>query len=188
MFDLALEKFGKVDILINNAAIAIWKPFEYLTEADWDQTIDTNLKSIFLCTKLALSSMKKKGGGIIINIGSIGGHAYMDCLVPYCASKGGVNLITRSLAVELAKYNIRVNALSPGTISVKRNFSTDPNYPENWNTYIPQGRVGNISDIVNPAIFLCSNRSSHITGQIIYVDGGTTAYIPMPKSDFASKE
>jgi 3-oxoacyl-[acyl-carrier protein] reductase len=75
---------------------------------------------------------EKNKVGVIVNIGSIGGHAYLDCLVPYCASKGGVNLTTKSLAVELAQYNIRVNAVSPGTVSVKRNFITNPNYPDNW--------------------------------------------------------
>jgi len=130
--------------------------------------------------------MKKNKGGIIVNIGSMGGHAYMDCLVPYCASKGGVDLINKSLAVELAKYNIRVNAVSPGTVSIKRNLATDPDYPQNWHAYIPQGRVADVIDIVDPVIFLCSSKASHITGQNIYVDGGTTSYIPMPSADFAN--
>ena len=188
MFDLINEKFGRIDILVNNSAIAIWKPFEELTENEWDKTINTNLKSIFMCTQLALPFMKKNEGGVIINIGSMGGHAYMDCLVPYCASKGGVNLITKSLAVELAKYNIRVNLVAPGTIAIKRNFDTDPNYPDNWFSYIPQGRVGKVREVVDPIIFLCSSKASHITGQIIYVDGGTTSYIPMPSSDFAKNK
>jgi len=185
MFDKIYNKFGKIDILINNSAIAIWKPFENFTEEEWDRTLNTNLKSIFNCTKFALPSMKKNGGGIVVNIGSMGGHAYLDCLVPYCASKGGVNLITKSLAVELAKYNIRVNIVAPGTIAIKRNFDTDPGYPDNWFSYIPQGRVGEIKEVVNPVIYLCSSKSSHITGQILYVDGGTTSYVPMPSSDFA---
>ena len=188
MFDLAYEKFGKVDFLINNAAIAIWKPFEKFSEDEWDRTLNTNLKSIFMCTKLAIPSMKKNKGGVIVNIGSVGGHAYLDCLVPYCASKGGVNLITKALAVELAKYNIRVNSVAPGTIEIKRNIDIDANYPDNWFPYIPLGIVGNVSEVVDPVIFLCSSKSSHITGQIIYVDGGTTSYIPMPSSDFAKKK
>lgn len=188
MFGLINEIFGRIDILVNNSAIAIWKPFEDLTENEWDKTINTNLKSIFMCTQLALPFMKKNEGGVIINIGSMGGHAYMDCLVPYCASKGGVNLITKSLAVELAKYNIRVNLVAPGTIAIKRNFDTDPNYPDNWFSYIPQGRVGKVREVVDPILFLCSSKASHITGQIIYVDGGTTSYIPMPSSDFAKNK
>lgn len=185
MFDLLYKEFGRIDILINNSAIAIWKPFEDFTEEDWDKTIDTNLKSIFMTTQLSLPSMKKNGGGVIVNIGSMSGHAYLDCLVPYGASKGGVNLISKGLAVELAKYKIRVNVVSPGTIAIKRNFDTDPNYPENWFPFIPQGRIGVVKEVVDPVIFMCSSKASHITGQILYVDGGITSYIPMPSSDFA---
>ena len=187
MFNLIYEEFGRIDILINNSAIAIWKPFEDFTEDDWDRTININLKSIFMTTQLALPSMKKNGGGVIVNIGSMSGHAYLDCLVPYGASKGGVNLISKGLAVELAKYNIRVNVVSPGTIAIKRNFETDPNYPDNWFPFIPQGRVGEVREVVDPVIFICSSKASHITGQILYVDGGVTSYIPMPSSDFAKK-
>jgi len=184
MFDLLFKKFGKIDILVNNAAVAIWKPFEEYVEDDWDKTINTNLKSIFMCSKLSVPSMRENGGGIIINIGSMAGHAYLDCLIPYCASKGGVNLITKSLAVELAKYNIRVNCISPGTTAVGRNYNTDPDFPDNWLSYIPQGRVAKIEDIAEPVVFFCSKKSSNITGQIIYIDGGTTSYIPMPKATF----
>jgi 3-oxoacyl-[acyl-carrier protein] reductase len=187
MFDITYKEFGKVDILVNNSAVAIWKPFDNFTEEDWDRTININLKSIFMTTQLALPSMKKNGGGVIVNIGSVAGHAYLDCLVPYGASKGGVNLISMGLAVELAKYNIRVNVVSPGTIAIKRNFETDPNYPDNWFPFIPQGRVGEVSEVVDPVIFMCSSKASHITGQILYVDGGVTSYIPMPSSDFAKK-
>jgi 3-oxoacyl-[acyl-carrier protein] reductase len=187
MFDITYKEFGKVDILVNNSAIAIWKPFDNFTEEDWDRTININLKSIFMTTQLALPSMKKNRGGVIVNIGSVAGHAYLDCLVPYGASKGGVNLISMGLAVELAKYNIRVNVVSPGTIAIKRNFETDPNYPDNWFPFIPQGRVGEVSEVVDPVIFMCSSKASHITGQILYVDGGVTSYIPMPSSDFAKK-
>jgi NAD(P)-dependent dehydrogenase (short-subunit alcohol dehydrogenase family) len=187
MFDRIIEKFGKIDILINNAAIAIWKPFEKFTDQDWDNTINTNLKSIFMCTQLSIPYMKKSGSGTIINIGSVGGYAYLDCLVPYCASKGGINMITRSLAVELAKYNIRVNCIAPGTIAVKRNFDIDPEYPENWKPYIPLKRVGEMEDVVEPVLFFCSDKSRYITGQVIYIDGGNTCYFPMPGAGFVEK-
>jgi NAD(P)-dependent dehydrogenase (short-subunit alcohol dehydrogenase family) len=185
MFKNIFQEFDSINILINNSAIAIWKPFEKFSEEDWDRVMDTNLKSIFLCTRAALPSMKSAGGGSIINIGSMGGYAYLDCLVPYCASKGGVNLITRSLAVELAKHNIRVNCVSPGTVAVKRNFDLDPDFPKNWNSYIPLGKVGEEEDIVDAVIFLCSKNSKYITGQILHIDGGTTCYIPMPGAGFA---
>lgn len=185
MFELCFKEFGKIDILINNAAIAIWKPFENFSESDWDITLNTNLKSIFMTTSLALDSMKTNGNGVIVNIGSGAGHGYLDCLVPYCASKGGVNLITKALASELAKYNIRVNCISPGTVAIERNFNIDPSFPENWDRFIPQGRVGEVEEVVNAVLFFCSNKSSYITGQIVYVDGGLTSYVPMPKADFA---
>lgn len=188
MFDVLTNEFGRLDFLINNSAIAIWKPFEKITEEDWDKTIDTNLKSVFLCVKNALPLMKNNGGGVIVNISSVGSHAYIDCLVPYCASKGGVNLITKSLAAELAKYDIRVNAVAPGTIAIKRNYDTDPDYPNNWFPYIPQKRVGEVKEVVEPVIFMCSNKSSHITGQVLFVDGGISTYLPMPGSNFARRD
>ena len=184
MFDLLYKEFGKIDILVNNAAIAIWKLFENFSEEDWDITINTNLKSIFMCTKLSIPYMKKNGGGTIINIGSLAGYGYLEYLVPYCASKGGVNLITKALAVEFAKYNIRVNCVCPGTIAVKKNFKLDQKFPDNWLPYIPQGRIGLAEDIADMVTFLCSEKSSYITGQIIYVDGGVSCYIPMPRADF----
>lgn len=125
-----LQEYGKVDVLINNAGIAIWKPLLELTEDDWDQTMDTNLKSIFLLSKQVVPSMIEQGGGAILNISSIAARGSMDCLAPYNASKGGMTLLTKALAVELAKYNIRVNALAPGTIDIPRNRKTDPNYPQ----------------------------------------------------------
>jgi NAD(P)-dependent dehydrogenase (short-subunit alcohol dehydrogenase family) len=184
LISTALQTFGKIDILINNAGIAIWKPFLELTEADWDMTINTNLKSIFLISRLAAKSMIENGAGVIVNISSIAGHGSMECLAPYSASKGGMTLLTKAMAVELAPYKIRVNSLAPGTIDIKRNRETDPNYPDNWLPYIPAGRVGEIRDIVDPVLFLCSEAAAYITGETIYADGGLTQYVPMPRADF----
>lgn len=185
MVDATIKTLGNIDILINNAGIAIWKPFLELTEEEWDRTLDVNLKGIFLCSQAVARHMAETGGGTIVNMSSIAGHAALDCLVPYCTSKGGVTLITKAMAVELAPYNIRVNALGPGTIDIERNRSKDPNYPEDWIPYIPMGRVGQVEDIVKPVIFLASDESSYITGQTIYAAGGELAYVPMPRADFA---
>jgi NAD(P)-dependent dehydrogenase (short-subunit alcohol dehydrogenase family) len=180
-----IDSFGKVDILVNNAGIAIWKPFFELTEDIWDKTIDTNLKGVFLCSQMAAREMRNTGGGVIVNISSLGAEGSMDCLVPYVTSKGGMTLLTKALAVELAPFNIRVNTVAPGTIDIERNRKTDPDYPHDWIPYIPMGRVGKVKDIAGPVVFLCSEEASYITGQNIYISGGQTDYVPMPRSDFA---
>jgi len=183
-----LNVFGKIDILVNNAGIAFWKPFFEISEEIWDQTMNTNLKSVFMLSQLAGKNMAENNGGIIVNISSIASHGAMDCLVPYCASKGGMTLITKAMAVELAPYNIRVNAVSSGTIDIERNRNTDPDYPNDWIPYIPLGRVGKVEDIAKTVTFLCSEDSSYITGQNIFVCGGEVDYVPMPRSDFARKK
>jgi len=184
LMNFTIEKLEGIDILINNAGIAIWKPFLELDESDWDKTLDINLKSVFVLSQLAARYMKDYGGGSIVNISSIAAHGAMDCLVPYNASKGGMTLLTTALSVALASYGIRVNSIAPGTIDIKRNRDTDPNYPDNWIPYIPLGRVGLPEDISHPVVFLCSNDSDYLTGQTIFVDGGLTNYVPMPSSDF----
>lgn len=188
LVEKTIEAFRKVDILINNTGIAIWKPFFEITEEIWDNTLDTNLKSVFMLSQLAGKKMAENNGGVIVNISSIASHGAMDCLVPYCASKGGMTLITKAMAVELAPYNIRVNAISSGTIDIERNRKTDPNYPDDWVPFIPMGRVGQVEDIAKPVVFLCSDDSSYITGQNIFVCGGEVDYVPMPRSDFARKK
>ena len=179
-----VEYFGKIDILINNAGIAIWKPFFDITEEIWDRTIDINLKGTFLTSQLVTKEMIKTCGGVIVNISSLAAHGSMDCLVPYCASKGGMTLLTKAMAVELAPCNIRVNAIAPGTIDIERNRKTDPDY---WEPFIPMGRVGKVEDITRLVIFLCSEEASYMTGQNIYICGGQTDYVPMPGSKFARK-
>ncbi len=181
----AVDSYGRIDILVNNAGIAIWKPFFEITEEIWDKTLSTNLKGAFMASQLAAREMVKRGGGVIVNISSIAANGSMDCLVPYCSSKGGLTLLTKSMAVELAPYNIRVNAIAPGTIDIKRNRETDPKYPENWHPYIPIGRVGRVEEIARPVVYACSDDSSYMTGQIISISGGQTDYVPMPGSDFA---
>jgi len=185
LFGEAVGSFKKIDILVNNAGIAIWKPFLEITEEMWDRTMDTNLKGTFMCSQMAAKEMIKTGGGAIVNISSLGANGSMDCLVPYVTSKGGMTLLTKALAVELAPYNIRVNTIAPGTIDIERNRKTDPDYPDDWIPYIPMGRVGKVKDITGPVVFLCSEESSYITGQNIYICGGQTDYVPMPRSGFA---
>lgn len=184
----SIKQFNRIDVLVNNAGIALWQPFLELDEENWDRTLDVNLKSVFLCSQaFAKDLVRQKCPGSIVNISSIAAHGALDCLVPYCASKGGMTLTTKAMASELAPHGIRVNALASGTIDIKRNRETDPNYPQDWIPYIPMGRVGVVQDIAKPVIFLASDESAYITGQTIWADGGETSYVPMPRADFARK-
>jgi NAD(P)-dependent dehydrogenase (short-subunit alcohol dehydrogenase family) len=186
MVSAGIERFGKIDVLVNNSGIALWKPFLDLDEENWDRTLRTNLKAVFLCSQAVAGHLvKKKLPGSIVNISSIAAHGALDCLVPYCASKGGMTLMTKAMATELAQYDIRVNAVAPGTIDIKRNRDTDPDYPDDWVPYIPMGRVGKTVEIAKPVVFLASEEASYITGQIFWIDGGETSYVPMPRADFA---
>lgn len=186
MVAAGIKEFGKIDVLVNNAGIALWQPFLELDEENWDNTLNTNLKSVFLCTQAVAKHLVSAGlPGSIVNISSIAAAGAMDCLVPYCASKGGMTLITKALASELGPHGIRVNAFAPGSIDIKRNRDTDPNYPGDWLPYIPLGRVGTVQDVAKPVIFLASDEAAYVTGQIFWGDGGETCYVPMPRSDFA---
>lgn len=185
MVEKSLKTFEKISILVNNAGIAIWKPFFEITEEIWDRTLEVNLKGPFLCSQRVAQHMSKSGGGCIVNISSIAAYGAMDCLVPYCASKGGMNLLTKAMAMELARCNIRVNSVAPGSIAIQRNFKEDPKYPHNWVPYIPMGRVGLAEEIARAVVFLASDDASYITGQTIYVEGGETCYVPTPRAEFA---
>ncbi len=186
MVEAGIRAFGKIDVLVNNAGIALWKPFLDLDEENWDRTLSTNLKGMFLCSQAVSRRLVSAGiPGSIVNISSIAARGALDCLVPYCASKGGMTLATQAMAAELAPHGIRVNAVAPGTIDIERNRATDPAYPANWVPFIPMGRVGTPQDIARPVIFLASEEAAYITGQIFWVDGGETSYVPMPRADFA---
>jgi 3-oxoacyl-[acyl-carrier protein] reductase len=181
-----IETLGKIDVLVNNAGVALWKPFLDLDEDNWNQTLQTNLKSVFLCSQaVARHLVEQKLSGSIVNISSIAAAGALDCLVPYCASKGGMLLATKAMATELAPFGIRVNSVAPGTIDIERNRATDPNYPGNWTPFIPLGRVGDPLEIAKPVIFLASDEATYMTGQTFWVDGGITSYVPMPRADFA---
>ncbi|HVO39415.1 MAG TPA: 3-oxoacyl-ACP reductase family protein [Spirochaetia bacterium] len=186
MVERGTREIGVIDLLVNNAGIALWKPFLELDEENWDRTLDTNLKSVFLCSQaVARSLVASRKKGSIVNISSIAAHGALDCLVPYCASKGGMTLVTQAMATELAPHGIRVNALAPGTVDIKRNRDTDPDYPGNWETRIPCGRVGRPEEIARPVVFLLSDEAAYVTGQTLWADGGLTSYVPMPRADFA---
>jgi NAD(P)-dependent dehydrogenase (short-subunit alcohol dehydrogenase family) len=176
--DKALE-FGRIDILFNNAGVEVVKKLEDTSEEEWDNTIDVNLKSVFLCTKFIIPVMREHGKGVIINNSSAA--ALVGSFSPvYSASKGGIVALTKSLAVELAPDNIRVNCICPGAIETPMlqrviEKQGDPKIIRDTRTAAyPLGRFGLPEEIAKTALFLACDDSSFITGGVFVVDGGFT--------------
>ncbi len=175
-----VEKFGKVDILVNNAGICQFKPFLELTEKEWNRTLDINLKGYFLCAQAVAKEMAKQKSGVIVNIASVAMGQQgigMPNIVHYCASKGGIVAMTEALAVELASYNIRVNAIAPGMVETPMidPIKKDPKQQEAILTRLPMHRVGRAEEVSNLVLFLASDQSSYMTGSTVVIDGGWLA-------------
>lgn len=173
------KEFGKIDILVNNAGISGNQPALELSDADWRQTMSVNLDGVFYCAREAGRRMRPHGGGTIVNIGSMYSVAAAPNRISYCASKAAVEMMTRVLAIEWADYNIRVNAVGPGyvdTALVRELAQNDRLDLEALVQRIPQKRLATLDDIAETILFLCETRSAHMTGQILVVDGGWTAY------------
>jgi len=181
MIETAVNHYGRIDILFNNAGVNIMAPISETSEELWDKIISINLKGVFLGCKYAAPVMIKQGGGVIINTAST--FAFVGALnfSAYCASKGGVAAFTRALALELAPYKIRVNCICPGTIETPlvRQIWEKSGKPEEMREsrlkLHPIGRLGKPEDVANAALFLASDDSSFITGTALFVDGGYTA-------------
>jgi NAD(P)-dependent dehydrogenase (short-subunit alcohol dehydrogenase family) len=183
MFDRVIAAFGRLDLLVNNAGVQTWKPLLEVTEEEWDLVIDTNLKGCFLCTQQAAKYMKDHGGGAIVNLGSGCNKLAFPSLVAYTASKGGIEMFTKEAAVELGRYNIRVNCIAPGSIESERTRAEDPDYAGTWSRLTPLGRVGIAADIAPVVVFLASKGANFISGQTIGIDGAlfTQAQWPYKK-------
>jgi len=176
----ALDSYKRVDILVNNAGVAKMTRLLELTEAEWDRTMNINIKGQFLCSKAVIAQMIKQKRGKIVNVASLAAHIGAPGLAAYGASKGGVVQLTKALAVELGKFNIMVNAVSPGltlTDLIKSAVKDRPDFIEGIDR-IPLRRAAEPEDIANAVLFLASSESDYITGQVIIVDGGLMAIHP----------
>ncbi len=176
MVRMAINEYGKIDILVNNAGLNIRRPSTDVSQEDWDTILNTNLKGSFFCAQAAAKEMIKRKHGRIINVGSCTCVFGMEGIAPYTASRGAILSMTRSLAAEWGKFGITVNVLAPGWFKTAQNAVLYEN--KEWVDYIteriPLNRPGQPHDLDGTVIFLASDASEYITGQIILVDGGFT--------------
>jgi NAD(P)-dependent dehydrogenase (short-subunit alcohol dehydrogenase family) len=177
LVDKAVETYGRIDILINNAARSFMRPLMDLREDGWDKIFDTNCKAVFLLSRAVAKLMAAKGGGRIINITTVGAVRGGAGMAAYHASKAALTMLTKCMAVEWAPLNINVNAVGPGL--TKTGFSQpiwgNPEVEKMVAAKIPKGRLAEPEEVVGAVLFLCSDAAAYITGETIYVDGGTLA-------------
>jgi NAD(P)-dependent dehydrogenase (short-subunit alcohol dehydrogenase family) len=176
-----IDRYGKIDILVNNAGVANVGPPEDVALSDWKHVVDVNLTGVFLCAQVVAREMIKAGnGGSIINIASIlgAGASEPSAATAYAATKGGVVNLTRDLAVHWAPYNIRVNAIGPAYFpsEMTAGLMDMPEVVKEIESRTPVGRMGRPDELKGPAVFLASDAASYVTGDILYVDGGWTAW------------
>jgi len=183
--DVAIKEFGRIDILFNNAGIVTSGTAETTDEKNWNDTLSINVTSVWHMCKIVLPHMKKQGKGVIVNNGSDWSVVAGKNAFPYIASKGAVGMMTKSMALDYARDNIRVNAVCPGDTFVDRWVEkgyfegSDPVTVEEAmkesSSYLPMGRFGKPEEIANAVLFLASDDSSFVTGHLLLVDGGNTA-------------
>lgn len=174
MIGETVSKFGRLDILVNNAAVYIGGLIPEVTEEDWDITIDVNLKSVFFCSQKALPHMLEQGKGKIINIASNWGQVGYVGAAAYCTSKGGMINLTRQMGLELAPQKINVNAIGPATTRTPINeaFFSDPEKSTTLLSKLPMGRMAEPEEIASAALYLASDEADFVTGHTLFIDGG----------------
>ena len=172
LIEQAVATYGQVDILVNNAGITRDGLLLRMKNEDWDAVLDTNLKGAFLCIRAAAKFMSKQRSGRIINISSVVGEMGNAGQANYCASKAGLLGLTKSVARELARRNVTVNAITPGFIVTDMTEQMTDKAREAMTEQIPLGRLGEASDVANAVLFLASDQSSYITGQVLGINGG----------------
>jgi len=174
--DEVINRFGRIDVLVNNVGVAPANAAENVTEADYDMTMNLNVKAMFFTSQAVAAHMIKQGGGRIINMSSQAGSITLDDESVYCMSKATVNHMTKNLASEWAKYNIQVNAVAPTFIETPGTepWLKDPVFRQSVLDRIPLGRIGKPMEVAGVVLFLASEAASLITGEIIVIDGGWT--------------
>lgn len=181
MVEETVARFGRLDIVFNNAGIYIEKPAEEMSEEEWDRLMDINVKGTFLVSKYALPHLKRQGGGAIVNNSSDAGLVGNRNCPAYCASKGAVTIMTKAMALDYAGCGIRVNSVNPGTVDTPMlerevRASADPGaYMERTVSDSPMGRICRADEVAKAVLFLVSDESSFVTGASLSVDGGLTA-------------
>jgi NAD(P)-dependent dehydrogenase (short-subunit alcohol dehydrogenase family) len=184
MFEKVFTAFGQLNALVNNAGVQVFKPLLEVDETEWDRVIETNLKGCYLCTQRAARHMKERRSGAIVNIGSGCNKVPFPNLSGYTASKGGIEMFTKSAALELGPFGIRVNCVAPGAIDTERTKAELPDFASSWARLTPLRRIGTPNDVAAAVEFLLSENASFISGQTLGVDGGLFAQPRWPDADY----
>lgn len=172
LIDDTVKKFGGLDILVNSAGVRTNGSIVEIDEADWDRTLDTNLRAVFVASRLAIPEMKKRGGGVILHIAARSGMLGQAGRAAYCASKGGMVTLTEAMAMDHAKDRIRVNCICPGPTRTPMVDTSTPEKVARYQTRVPIGRIGEPDDVAYAAVYLASDQASMVTAAILPVDGG----------------
>jgi NAD(P)-dependent dehydrogenase (short-subunit alcohol dehydrogenase family) len=182
MIQKAIDTFGCIDVLVNNAGVGVYKPLLEASSEDWDHCLGVNLKGVFLCSKYAIPHMQAIGKGAIVNMSSVHSHATVNGVAPYAASKGGITALTRSMAIDYGPA-IRVNAIAPGWVLTPLIQGIFDSYDDPAAQQLAveerqvMKRIGRPRDIGHAAAFLASDEASFVTGTLLFVDGGLTAQL-----------